>query len=280
MKKLFAILFTVFLTTSLFGQKPNVDGPKFLDTDSFHKKTETAAWLVEYDRIAWVSTDELMKQDKKDIERLGSEWFCFQDKDNRWHAVYGKLADGKYEMVFHFTVNADKVVKIEEKVDAEFLNKHATALATARAKLLTSIPAQSPRFNQYIRQNVDKTFSVWLLPAFQTNGVAVFGGEGVYTIDANGTKILKDESYFQKDFRGFKASPPRAIAVDYREIEQPTIGGVFFVWYYKPYFTSIHLDTANITSTVIKTEAGYMWVSVKRETEATGPTKVPIKENN
>lgn len=280
MNKLLAIVFTVFLTTSLLAQKPDVDGPKFLDIEAFSKKTETAAWLVEYDRIAWVSTDELMKQDKKDIERLGSEWFCFQDKDKRWHAVYGKLTDGKYEVVFHFTVNADKIIRSDEKVDADFLNKHATALSTARAKLLTSIPAQSPKFNQYIRQNVDKTFSVWLLPAFQTNGFAVFGGEGVYTIDATGTKILKDESYFQKDFRGFKASPPRAVAVDYREIDQPTIGGVFFVWYYKPYFTSIHLDTRNITSTVIKTEAGYIWVNVERDTKPAEPSKVPTNKDN
>lgn len=280
MNRLLAIVFTVFLTTSLLAQKPDVDGPKFLDIEAFSKKTETAAWLVEYDRIAWVSTDELMKQDKKDIERLGSEWFCFQDKDKRWHAVYGKLTDGKYEVVFHFTVNADKIIRSDEKVDADFLNKHATALATARAKLLTSIPAQSPKFNQYIRQNVDRTFSVWLLPAFQTNGFAVFGGEGVYTIDATGTKILKDESYFQKDFRGFKASPPRAVAVDYREIDQPTIGGVFFVWYYKPYFTSIHLDTRNITSTVIKTEAGYIWVNVERDTKPAEPSKVPTNKDN
>jgi len=280
MNKLLAIIFTVFLTTSLIAQKPDVDGPKFLDTEAFSKKAETAAWLVEYDRIAWVSTDELLKQDKKDIERLGSEWFCFQDKDKRWHAVYGKLTDGKYEMIFHFTVNADKIVRSDEKVDAEFLDKHATALATARAKLLTSIPPQSPKFNQYIRRNVDKTFSVWLLPAFQTNGFAVFGGEGVYTIDTTGTKIIKDESYFQKDFRGFKASPPRAVAEDYREIDQPTIGGVFFVWYYKPYFTSIHLDTKNITSTVIKTEAGFMWVNVERDTKPAEPSKISTNKDN
>src|SRR5690606_32816421 len=114
-----------------------------------------------------------MEQDKKDIERLGKEWFCFQDASKLWHAVYGQLSDGKYEMVFHFTMAADgKIVKTDAKIDQTFLNTHAAALATARAKLMAAISANSPRFNQYIKQNSDKTFSVWLLPAFQENGLA------------------------------------------------------------------------------------------------------------
>lgn len=273
MNKLLSIFLTIILATSVLGQKPQADGPQFLDTASFYKKTETAAWLVEYDRIAWVSTDVLMKEDKKDLERLGQEWFCFQDAKKNWHAVYGKLAGGKFDLVFHFTVVGDKVEKSEEKIDVEFLNKHAVALATSLTKLNNTIPAESPRFNQYIRQNPDKTFSVWLLPAFQPNGFAVFGGEGVYTLDKDGTKILKDESYFQKGFRGFKASPPRDIAVDYRELDQPTIGGVFFVWYYKPYFTSIHLDTKNVIHTVIKTDSGYIWTSVEKDPKVPSATK-------
>jgi hypothetical protein len=162
---------------------------------------------------------------------------------------------------------AEKIVASTAKVEKGFLDTHAKALSTARAKLLTQIPEGSPRFNQYIRRNADNTFSVWLLPAFQTNGVAVYGGEGIYTIDAAGTKILKDESYFQTAFRGFRSSPPREIWLDFKEMDKTSLGALFFVWYYKPYFTQIYIDNTKSTSTLLKSKEQYVWTKVVKESD-------------
>lgn len=265
MKKLLLIFLTIIFALTGYGQKAESAGPKF-DIDDFNKKFEVARWLVEYDNVAWKTTDFLMQQDQKEIEKLGSEWFCFQDKDKKWHAVYGKLTDGKYEAIFHFVMDTDeKITRTEAKIDQTFLNKHASALAIGQAKLEKTIPEGSPRFNQYIRQNPDKTFSVWLLPAFQPNGVAVFGGEAIYTIDAAGQKIIKDESYYQDNFRGFNAKPPREIWLNYTEMEKPSLGAIFFVWYYRPYFTQIFIDNAKSTSTVIKAGNDHIWTHVEKE---------------
>ena len=131
---------------------------------------------------------------------------------------------------------------------------------------MTKIPQNSPNFNQYIRRNSDNTFDVWMFPAFQTNGVAVYGGEGIYQIDSTGSKIIADTSYFQQGFRGFKADPPREIWLNYRDIEKPTLGTVFFVWYYKSYFTNIYIDNLKSTSTVVKDgKNGYLWVNVEKD---------------
>jgi hypothetical protein len=270
MKKTLSSIFVLFLlmTVTTYAQKPA--GFKF-DAADFSKKFEVAEWLVRYDTVAWKTTDVVMQQDKKELAKLGREWFCFEDKNGLWHAVYGKFADDKYETVFHLTMTKDSQVSIvKDAVDQNFLNAHARALATAMTKLAAATKDRDmPRFNQYIKQNADKSFSVWLLPAFQTNGMAVYGGEAIYSISADGKNVIKDESYFQKDFLGFKASPPREIWLNYRELEKPTLGAIFFVWYYKDYFTSIIIDNATSTSTVVGVkEKNPLWVHVEKKTEA------------
>lgn len=264
MKRILLTTLLFLLGISTLAQKP-ATGPAF-DVADFNKKFEVAQWLVEYDGVAWKTSDVLLQQDSKEMEKLGQEWFCFQDKHGVWNAVYGRLSAGGYEMVFRFVMDSSgKISRSLEKLDKDFLDKHARALSTGRKKLAASIPENSPRFNQYIRQNSDKTFSVWLLPAFQTDATAVYGGEGIYTIDASGEKITSDESYFQPNFRGFKTQPPREIWIAYRELKKPTLGAIFFVWYYKSYFTKIFIDNEGSTSTALKTDKGYIWVHVEKE---------------
>ena len=273
------LLAAIVLTQALFvfGQKPKAGKPDF-DIPDFNEKLEVAEWLVRYDTVAWKTTDLLMTLDKAELTRLGQEWFCFQDKSGQWHAVYGKLENNKFDLVAHFVVqsNDGKITRTTDKIDNDFLVSHARALITARKKQKESIPADSPLHNQYIKRNADKSFTVWILPAFQPNNIAVYGGEFIYTIDPAGEKVTKDESYFQGAFRGFKADPPREIWLNYREQEKPTLGAIFFVWYYKKYFTSIFIDNSKSTSTVIKNGAnanGYMWVHVEKDKKPADPPK-------
>lgn len=259
------ILFLAFLPLVVFGQSPSTDKPKF-DIADFSKKFEVAQWLVAYDTVAWKTTDLVMASDKAELARLGREWFCFQDSKSIWHAVYGKLEKNRFDQVFHYVVDGTgKIARTTEKIDEEFLIAHAKALSLAQNKLSEAIPTGSPIHNTYIKRNDDKTFNVWLLPAFQPNNVAVYGGEFVYTIDAAAEKITKDDSYFQGAFRGFNAKPPREIWLNYSEKEKPTLGAIFFVWYYKEYFTKIYIDNAKSTSSVIKQGSEYIWVHVEKE---------------
>jgi hypothetical protein len=241
------------------------------DVVDFNKKFEVARWLVAYDGVAWKTTDVMLALDKVEIARLGREWFCFQDKSGVWHAIYGKLENNKFDQVFHFVVDSSgKITRTSDKLDDVFLVSHARALNLAITKLSESVPPNSPRHNSYIRLNVDKTFTVWLMPAFQPNELAVYGGEFVYTIDAAAAKITKDESYFQGAFRGFKAAPPREIWLNYREKDKPTLGSIFFVWYYKQYFTKIFIDNSKSTSTVIKNANEYTWIHVMKDKKEAG----------
>src|SRR3954467_12462285 len=142
-----SLIASVFAFNS-FGQKSKA-GPSF-DTADFSKKAELVDWLVRYDVVAWKKTDIVMTEAKSEVARLGAEWFCFQDRDNIWHAIYGKYWDGRYDLVFHYTMDSTgKISKLNTNPDQAFLNSHAQALITARSKLMTIIPSGSPRFNPY-----------------------------------------------------------------------------------------------------------------------------------
>lgn len=259
------ILWLVLLPLVVSAQTPKKSEPAF-DVADFNKKFEVAQWLVAYDTVAWKTSDLVMAADKAELARLGREWFCFQDAKGVWHAVYGKLENNKFDQVFHYVVDgAGKITKIADKIDDEFLIAHAKALQLAQKKTFETIPSGSPTHNTYIKRNEDRTFNVWLFPAFQPNSVAVYGGESVYTIDATAEKITKDDSYFQGAFRGFNVKPPREIWLNYREREKPTLGSIFFVWYYKEYFTKIYIDNTKTTSSVIKNGSEYMWVHVEKD---------------
>jgi hypothetical protein len=265
MKYFIFLALVLFVFSDVAGQSTKT-GPNFDITD-FNRKLEVVQWLVEYDTIAWKTTDVVLAKPKEELTKLGGEWFCFQDEKSVWHAVYGKLVDGKYQMGFHLVVGSDgKITETDAKIDADFLNAHANALSVARLAVRKAVPTNSPTVNQYIKRNADRSFTVWLLPAFLPNGTAVYGPEFIYTIDPTGTKILKDESDSSSDFRGFATKPPREIWLNYRAMDKPSLGAIFFVWYYKEYFTSIIIDNAKSTSTVVKDgHGGYIWLNVEKD---------------
>lgn len=74
-----------------------------------------------------------------------------------------------------------------------------------------------------------------------------------------------DDSYFQGQFRGFNADKPREIWINYRETEKPTLGAVFFAWYYKSYFTKIVIDNSKSISSPLKDSNTWTWVHAQKE---------------
>lgn len=257
--KIFTLLFIVIGLTSLtYGQN--------FDVEDFNKKMEVAEWLYEYDMIAWRTSDSVMVQDKKELKRLGSDWFCFKTNDI-WHAVYGKYENNQFDLVFHFKVDNGIVSRTTEKVDTTLLHRYSKALHVANGQISALKDTINVRFNQYIKENDDSTFSVWILPAFQPNSFAVYGGEFIYKIDRTGTKVLKDNSYFQGQFRGFKVDKPREIWINYQETQKPTLGAVFFAWYYKSYFTKIVIDNSKSISTPFKSDNSWTWIHAEKESK-------------
>lgn len=119
------------------GQTPKVAGTSF-DVVDFNKKAQIAEWLVQYDEVAWKTSDVVMKESKEELAKLGGEWFCYQDSQSLWHAYYGKLTGDDFAPVFHYTFDRSrKITRLKENGDQKLLNSYAKALALAKAKLET-----------------------------------------------------------------------------------------------------------------------------------------------
>ena len=102
--------------------------------------------------------------------------------------------------------------------------------------------------------------------AFQPNGWALYGKEVILKIDKTGNKVLQDNSYYDTDFRGFEEHEQREIWINQTKFEKPTLGLVFFVWYYKKYFTYIKINNKDYITTVIKDSDGsYVWMHYEKD---------------
>lgn len=260
MKLLLSFTFLLFCFQG-FCQKDTVDQTAQYYMKWHNAKVDTVMWLCEYDNIAWWTSDSVSASPKEEREKLGTEWFCFK-KNGIWHAAYGKVTDGIFNLVFHYEVDSNSIVKrVFSSVDTLTSNSYARALKngiTLRNNYPDSIRV---RFNQYIRRNPDRSLSVWFFPAFTTNGIAVYGGEFYYLFDETGNNLLLKNEYSQ-GYRGLRPDTKKEVWLDYTDRDDPTLGAIFFVYYYRQYFDRIVADAKKFRSTLFHDkEKGYYWVN-------------------
>lgn len=264
MKQLLVLLLCIFGLTGI----AQVDsGQKKVDAfiKRFNLKMDTVSWLCEYDNIAWWTSDSVYATSKEEQAKLGAEWFCFKIGDI-WHAVYGKYANQNYDMVYHYEVDTTWLVKrVYTKVDSSLLNAYSRALVNAGKMIIEYPDTIKVRFNQFIRRNQDKSLSIWFLPAFTTNGIAVYGGEFHYVFDEGGNNLLYKSEYSQQ-YKGFKPDSKKEIWLNYENKDEPTLGSIFFVWYYRKYFDRIVADARKFRSTLFHDEEkSYYWVHAVKD---------------
>lgn len=225
----------------------------------FYQKLDTVYWLCKYDDIAWWTSDSVYASGKEEQKKLGKEWFCFEE-GKLWHALYGKYRDNQFDAVFHYTVDSNGIVQRSyNPVDSVLTNSFSRALINAK-RLLIQSDTSNIRFNQYIKRNDDNSISVWLLPAFTTNSIAVYGGEFYYQFDPGGNSLIRKFEYSQ-EYKGFKPDAKKEIWLEYVDVDEPTLGSIFFVWYYRRYFDRIVIDAKKFKSTIFHDDSkGYYWV--------------------
>ena len=264
MKRIFILVLSVSYF-SVFAQEDSER--KVVDSyiKQFNLKMDTVLWLCEYDNIVWWTSDSVYASSKEEQANLGAEWFCFKIA-NIWHAVYGKYANQTYNMVYHYEVDTNLSVKrVYTNIDSSILNSYARAIVNGNKTLTQYSDSIKVRFNQYIRRNPDNSLSVWFLPAFTTNGIAVYGGEFYYLFDKTGTNLLQKSEYSQ-EYKGFKPDSRREIWLNYEKKDEPTLGSIFFIWYYRKYFDRIVADAKKFKSTLFHNDKmDYYWVHAVKE---------------
>lgn len=266
MKKIFiTVLAALFLTTSIAAQQQNQSAY----VKDFDKKIKIAEKLLEYDRIAWITSDAVREKPKEVLEKLGADWFCFKDEKGMWNAMYGKYDGQTYTPVLHFVVdNNEKITEIKDSKTTPKVNLHANALNNARTIFNKHVARNAPGFNQYIWQNQDKTFTVWILPAFQPDGSAVYGGEAEFLVGADGKTVKRQAIQFQKEFRVYDTRDGGRVSLAYPEMETSPLEAIFFTLYYRNYFESISIKNKKYTSGLLKVEGNnFTWFHIEKENE-------------
>lgn len=255
------LLFLIISTLQAQEDTSKLEIDKFINR--FNSKMDTVFWLCEYDNIAWWTSDKVSASSEAEQAKLGPQWFCFK-QDDLWHAAYGKFTDGQYDLVFHYTVDSSaRIKRIHIEIDTFTTNSFCRSLIKGSDLLSQYLDGANVNFNPYIQRNKDSTISVWYMPAFTQNGTAVYGGEFYYLFDASGNHVLSksEKSY---GYKGFKPDRKAEIWLDYSFVDEPTLGAVFFVWYYRTYFDRIIIDAKNYKSSVFHNNSGYYWVHAKK----------------
>ncbi len=187
-------------------------------------------WLVAYDRVAWVTSDEAMKAPKEKLKQLGRVWFCLE-VDGRWHAFYGKQNHDQdvFQLVLQYHIDhEDKVIECDTKVDKQELDAFSRAMSVTSQKIRSVLRWENVRVNHYLRRLGDHNIEVWVLPAAQPDGTYVWGGEFRFVYSSDGRQELHREDTYTR-FHQVKPKENPIIEIDNWSRDFPTVEQIFFL---------------------------------------------------
>jgi hypothetical protein len=252
--------------TSAFVTKSN--DPPF-DMKEFNKRYQTALYLVQYDKAAWVSSDSVMNESESVKSALGKEWFCVKIQ-NDWHALYGRydtLSHSYIQNLHYIITNKGNAVKTKQILDSAISNPAARCIRTclkASDSLLVYYRSFYVNLNIYYKKDSAGNNHVWLLPG-TGDEKAVYGIEYCFDVSPSGDSIIHKEGIGQK-LRYYvpNKSKDAFLGNDYSDF--PSFGNIFYALRHHDDFKRIVILTKKWASSIIvnpKTEE-VSWLHVLR----------------
>jgi hypothetical protein len=228
---------------------------------AFVIRDSIALTLLRYDACAWRSSDALLQHDSASLGRLGPEWLCYV-RGGRWNAVFGRFdsTTDRYDIVVHYVLADTLPLHSTEPLDTAVVSAGARAIHLAHALLPSSFDSSGFSFNTYVLPDPSH-LTVWILPAWQSTGEVVFGGEGEYAFDPTGHQ-LKTRRVVEGPFRWFRPDSTVAFRIDSHSPDVPTVGDLFFFHLVRRSFKSIRIKTGKYSSSLVPTDSGEVWVHV------------------
>lgn len=230
------------------------------DPAIFSHQQAIARWCYDYEEIAGLAADTLRTLGKPGLTRLETTGFCYQESSGKWHILYGTFKNQQFHSLFHFSVDSGFITRGEADLpDTSLVQPCIRALM--KASELVNIEGDSAgiHLSQYVRILPDKSVEVFIFPAFQPSGQAVYGVEWEFVFSPRGNVLLNASGY-QSAPKGVWIGQPRELWLNYRNTDFPTVGSLFFSWSFKDFFKRIHIDTRLGTFTLSKNSSGwYEW---------------------
>ena len=269
MKRSSSILGALALALGSAGAQPTPSArpyPAGFPVDSFQTHERVAVWMAAYDRCAWVTSDSLVAQaTPAEQRRLGAEWFCYES-GGRWNAVYGRY-DAK-------TDTFDPVVQYADTGSGKFVRRPvapppdalpiARALASSVERMPHAAATGHVRYNTFVQRGASGP-EVWLLPAWQPNGVLVWGVELRYAFDPGG-RTVRDSTVVLAPLRGVRPDSTMDLRIDSSSPDVPTVGETFFMVRYHGLFHGVRVYTRRFTTTLFDRNGTKAWITAVRDT--------------
>ncbi|HUJ42970.1 MAG TPA: hypothetical protein VLW52_05110 [Opitutaceae bacterium] len=197
---------------------------------------QTARWMVEYDHVAWATTDLLLKESKETLRQVGPVWFCLK-KDDGWYALYGSLRAETYDIaVCYREASRDKFEKVTPP-DFPDKDRFARAISLTLPETLETTRRTTVRFNYFVRGERDQ-IAIYYLPAFQTDGKLAYGIQYTFFLDSPGRKLTSHEQLGQV-LIGVFPNKGRTVVLEMPECVVPTPQALFSMISYRDRFGDI-----------------------------------------
>jgi hypothetical protein len=241
-------------------------GPLRDSVSVYRAREETVGWLLEYDRVAWLTSDEVMQQSPEVLAELGQEWFCLKVGD-RWHAFYGLFlpeAD-TYHAVLHYEMDAAVGVRAsKDTLDPADLDAFGRAIAWTYAHLPDHFRHAGFPLNRYVRALGDTALEVWYLPGWNpAAGLLMYGGEIRFLLERDGRGELSRHVLLDP-WRGHAPDSTQSVNLDYERYSLPTVGSLFYTLSNRRAFKQIYIYTRDYVTTFVDTPEGPSWMHAVR----------------
>lgn len=180
------------------------------------------------------------------------------EENNYWYVIESSLKDGK--RIFNQTRYDQNLASDSSSYFTDTtLSLYVRALQIAHQALITVNDSLNFLWESHIDRQNDSLFEVIFVPAFQPSGQAIYGITLDYIVNAAANKISSSSIHFS-GIKTLWIGQPRTIWLNYRTETEPEIGGIYFAWNYKDYFTKTYLDLKDRTYLLQKDQAGvYGW---------------------
>ncbi len=200
------------------------------------RNLETARWMMDYDKVAWASTDLLLKESKETLQRVTSVWFCLQ-RDRVWYAVYGGLTGDAFEIAVCYRQAAPEKFEKVSPPDFPDANRFARAINLTLPEILDTTRRTTVRFNYYVRAEQER-IAVYYVPGFQPDGRLAYGIQHTLFLDAAGQTVLAHDHYGRTLF-GAVPGKDTWITLEMPECAYPTPQAIFAMMSYRDRFAGI-----------------------------------------
>ena len=257
MNKLFIFVFAILL----FAPPAKAQtAKKEFDTTQFIKHLEFANWLIEYEYVTQLGAEKFVHQPEINTPI----WFSYI-QDKTWLIVGGHGDTESFDIIHKLQIDSlSDVTEYNGNFDTAKIKSMGIALIQAEKQFQLIRDTSSLFFNSFAFTNADQTISIWYFPAFQPSGQAVYGCEWEYIFDKNGKNPIRQNSVISK-ITGIWIGQPRELWLNFREIDKPTVGSIFFALSFRDYFTRLRIDTRISTSTTARDKNGnYNWIHVMK----------------